>query len=91
MDWSLGYLLFSGLFISSFLGFISRIQASLLFNIKFAKSLKRGRLLVSACLTPDSMVLLAQPMFCLCQPRAINVQNRCCRCCHCFNNAVLIV
>ncbi len=42
----LGYLLFGGLFLLSFLGFVSRIQAALLFNVKFAKSLKRGRLLV---------------------------------------------
>jgi hypothetical protein len=42
----LGYLLFAGLFLLSFLGFVSRIQAALLFNVKFAKSLKRGRLLV---------------------------------------------
>ena len=47
LDYMLGYLLFGGLFLLSFLGFVSRIQAALLFNVKFAKSLKRGRLLVS--------------------------------------------
>lgn len=53
LDYMLGYLLFGGLFLLSFLGFVSRIQAALLFNVKFAKSLKRGRLLVSgACDTP---------------------------------------
>ena len=46
LDYLLGYLLFGGLFLLSFLGFVSRIQAALLFNVKFAKSLKRGRLLV---------------------------------------------
>lgn len=46
LDYMLGYLLFAGLFLLSFLGFVSRIQAALLFNVKFAKSLKRGRLLV---------------------------------------------
>lgn len=46
LDYMLGYLLFAGLFLLSFVGFVSRIQAALLFNVKFAKSLKRGRLLV---------------------------------------------
>ena len=42
-----GSILFVFLFVFSFVGFVGRIQAALLFNIKFAKSLKRGRLLVS--------------------------------------------
>lgn len=46
LDYMVGYFLFAFLFFFSFLGFMARIQASLLFNIKFAKSLKRGRLLV---------------------------------------------
>jgi hypothetical protein len=54
LDYMLGYLLFGGLFLLSFLGFVSRIQAALLFNVKFAKSLKRGRLLVRAGLYAPS-------------------------------------
>ena len=45
-----GSILFGFLFIFSFVGFVGRIQAALLFNIKFANSLKRGRLLVRLCL-----------------------------------------
>ncbi len=46
-DLMVGSILFVFLFLLSFVGFVGRIQAALLFNIKFAKSLKRGRLLVS--------------------------------------------
>ena len=41
-----GSILFGFLFLLSFVGVVGRIQAALLFNIKFANSLKRGRLLV---------------------------------------------
>ncbi len=41
-----GSILFAFLFLLSFVGVVGRIQAALLFNIKFANSLKRGRLLV---------------------------------------------
>ena len=44
-----GSILFAFLFLLSFVGVVGRIQAALLFNIKFANSLKRGRLLVRAC------------------------------------------
>ena len=54
----MGYLLFGFLFFFSFLGFVSRIQASLLFNFKFAKSLKRGRLLVRPKFSMRSRLLL---------------------------------
>jgi len=45
-DMMVGSILFAFLFLLSFIGIVGRIQAALLFNIKFANSLKRGRLLV---------------------------------------------
>ena len=48
-----GSILFVFLFLLSFVGFVGRIQSALLFNIKFAKSLKRGRLLVGLVFTPN--------------------------------------
>lgn len=52
-DTMVGSILFAFLFIFSFVGFVGRIQAALLFNIKFANSLKRGRLLVCIKLIRD--------------------------------------
>ncbi len=45
-DMMVGSILFAFLFLLSFIGVVGRIQSALLFNIKFANSLKRGRLLV---------------------------------------------
>ena len=54
-DYFVGYLLFGFLFFFSFLGFMARIQATLLFNTKFAKSLKRGHLMVRPSPGPQAM------------------------------------
>ncbi|KAK9815749.1 hypothetical protein WJX72_008855 [[Myrmecia] bisecta] len=45
MDVGIGYFLFAFLFLLSFLQLVARVQTALLFNIKFASSLRRGRLL----------------------------------------------
>jgi len=65
LDYTLGYCLFLGLFLLSFLGFVSRIQAALLFNTKFAKSLKRGRLLVLPPALNPWTRSAAEPRVCL--------------------------
>ncbi|KFM22655.1 Callose synthase 5 [Auxenochlorella protothecoides] len=47
LDWILGYIFFSFLFLLSFIQVVDMLQGAMLYNMKFAKALQRSRLMES--------------------------------------------